>query len=165
MTDTDTTPTERSMLPAQGSMEAFERLRTDMMDVAENFWRGAPLPWMSTPAWPLANGWGPMNPPVDMSETDDAYVVTAELPGLKKDDVVVEADNQLLTISGSKEDEHKSVRKHHQYAERRFDPAPGRRCGGCRCGVQERRADGHPAQARRCGGGSQSPGKIIPFRV
>lgn len=120
MTGTDTTPTERSMLPAQGSMEAFERLRTDMMDVAENFWRGAPLPWMSTPAWPLANGWGPMNPPVDMSETDDAYVVTAELPGMKKDDVVVEADNQLLTISGSKEDEHKSVRKHHQYAERRY---------------------------------------------
>ncbi len=55
-----------------------------------------------------------------MSETDDAYVVTAELPGLKKDDVMVEADNQLLTISGSKEDEQKSVRKHHQYAERRY---------------------------------------------
>lgn len=80
MTDTDTTPTERSILPAQGSIEAFERLRTDMMDVAESFWRGAPLPWMSTPAWPLANGWGPMNPPVDMSETDAAYVVRRNCP-------------------------------------------------------------------------------------
>ena len=42
-------------------------------------------------------GW---SPPVDLEETDDAYVVEAELPGVKRDDVDVELIGTELSIAG-----------------------------------------------------------------
>ena len=42
-------------------------------------------------------GWAPA---VDVEETDDAYVVEAELPGVDRDDVQVEVSNGVLTITG-----------------------------------------------------------------
>jgi HSP20 family protein len=41
-------------------------------------------------------------PTVDVSETDDAYEVRAELPGVDKDDVDVSLENGVLTIKGEK---------------------------------------------------------------
>ena len=42
-------------------------------------------------------GW---RPPVDLQETDNHYIVTAELPGVKQEDVHVAFSNGVLTISG-----------------------------------------------------------------
>ena len=42
-------------------------------------------------------GWAPA---VDVEETDDAYMVEAELPGVKRDDVQVEVSGGVLTITG-----------------------------------------------------------------
>ena len=47
---------------------------------------------------PSQAGW---RPPVDLQETDDRYVLTAELPGVKQDDIHVSFDNGVLTISGA----------------------------------------------------------------
>lgn len=41
-------------------------------------------------------------PTVDLSESDEAYLVRAELPGVEKDDVQVSLDNGVLTIQGEK---------------------------------------------------------------
>lgn len=41
-------------------------------------------------------------PKVDITESDDAYRVRAELPGVSKDDVTVEFEHGLLTIRGEK---------------------------------------------------------------
>ncbi|HLS24360.1 MAG TPA: Hsp20/alpha crystallin family protein [Beutenbergiaceae bacterium] len=52
------------------------------------------------------NGLTGWTPPVDIEETDDAFVIEAELPGVKRDDVSVELDDNELTIRGeSKERE------------------------------------------------------------
>jgi HSP20 family protein len=52
-------------------------------------------------------GW---SPPVDLEETDDAYVVEAELPGVKREDVNVELAGNELAITGEiKEPERKGV--------------------------------------------------------
>jgi HSP20 family protein len=102
-----------------GALEPFQRMREDMMSMADNFWRNAPgeaLPWPWAPSGFMR--WA--NPPIDMTETDESYTITVELAGLRKEDVNVEVDDQVLTVSGSKEDVHKEKRKHHQYAERRF---------------------------------------------
>lgn len=57
---------------------------------------------------PAAPGaWAPL---ADMRETDDAYVVEAELPGIKRGDIDVEIDDRELRISGEyKERERKGI--------------------------------------------------------
>ena len=42
----------------------------------------------------------PWVPLADLSETDDAYVVKAELPGVNKDQVNVQLQDRELVISG-----------------------------------------------------------------
>lgn len=47
-------------------------------------------------------GWAPA---VDISEDDGMLVVTAELPGMTREDVEIELHDNLLTISGEKKQE------------------------------------------------------------
>jgi HSP20 family protein len=51
-----------------------------------------------------ANG-GMWTPPVTVSETADELVFTTELPGLSEDQVTIELENDVLTISGEKSEE------------------------------------------------------------
>jgi HSP20 family protein len=44
-------------------------------------------------------GWAP---PVDLTELDDRYVATVELPGLERADVQIEYAEQVLTIRGTR---------------------------------------------------------------
>ncbi|WP_431961433.1 Hsp20/alpha crystallin family protein [Actinacidiphila sp. bgisy160] len=54
-----------------------------------------------------AGAWSPL---ADMHETDDAYVIEAELPGIKCEDIDVEMDDQHLRITGEyKEREREGV--------------------------------------------------------
>jgi HSP20 family protein len=51
--------------------------------------------------------WGPGGgarelPPIDLSEDDERYVVTAELPGTRAEDIRVELAGSALTIRGEK---------------------------------------------------------------
>jgi len=39
-------------------------------------------------------------PPVDVYETDEAYVLKADMPGVKKEDINITLDNNRLEISG-----------------------------------------------------------------
>ena len=50
----------------------------------------------------FAPGPGGWVPPVDVYETSDAYIVTAELPGVQREDLDIRIDNDQLTISGTR---------------------------------------------------------------
>ena len=52
--------------------------------------------WDSGPLRAL-DRWVPL---ADLEETDDAYVVELEVPGLARDDVDVQLDDRVLTVSG-----------------------------------------------------------------
>lgn len=54
------------------------------------------------------------SPVVDIKETEDEYLVKAELPGLKREDVKVSLDEGVLTIEGERrqEKEEKNERIH-----------------------------------------------------
>ena len=45
-------------------------------------------------------------PPMDLVEADDSFVLKADLPGLSEDDVAIEVQDNVLTISGSRQAEH-----------------------------------------------------------
>jgi HSP20 family protein len=45
---------------------------------------------------------GNLMPRMDVSETDKEYVVTAELPGLERNDVEISLEGNMLTIRGEK---------------------------------------------------------------
>jgi HSP20 family protein len=42
----------------------------------------------------------PWSPPADLTETDDAYLVHVEVPGLRKDQLTVEVSDRELVITG-----------------------------------------------------------------
>ena len=64
-------------------------------------------------------GWSPL---VDVEETDDAWVLEAELPGVSREDVNVELHDGELTITGElKEREHKGVLRRQVRRSGRFD--------------------------------------------
>lgn len=46
-----------------------------------------------------AAGW---TPPVDLYETEDRFVLSAELPGLNRDDIDINVQDGTLTIHGSR---------------------------------------------------------------
>ena len=58
------------------------------------------------------SGW---TPSVDIRETEDAFVFTAELPGLAKEDVNITVEDKILTLSGERawkdEEEKNSYRR------------------------------------------------------
>ena len=45
-------------------------------------------------------------PAMDLVETDDHYVLTADLPGLSQDDINLEFEGDVLTLSGERRSEH-----------------------------------------------------------
>jgi HSP20 family protein len=47
----------------------------------------------------------PWSPAVEIAELSDALVVTAELPGLEERDLNINIENNVLTLSGQKEQE------------------------------------------------------------
>jgi HSP20 family protein len=59
-------------------------------------------------------------PAMDVTENDDSYVVSLELPGVAKEDVSVELHDDLLTIRGEKKSEREEKKERRRWVERRY---------------------------------------------
>jgi len=57
--------------------------------------------------------------PIDVAETEDAFVVKASLPGIKPDDVQITVQGDLLTIRGESQEEEEKKGEHWHLRERR----------------------------------------------
>ena len=62
----------------------------------------------------------PWAPSADVRETDRELIVTAEVPGLDRDDLDLSITSQGLTIRGEKREEAETRRKDYQFVERRY---------------------------------------------
>ena len=60
------------------------------------------------------------SPRVDVSETKENFVVRAELPGLKKEDVKLTVKDNVLTLSGEKCYEEKRDEENYHWRETRY---------------------------------------------
>jgi HSP20 family protein len=103
----------------------FEGLRRDIDQLLENFglrpWRASPslMDVDFKPFWGGETSWGGM-PAVDMVDNDNAYVVTAELPGMSETDIDVKYVDQTLTIRGEKKEEKEEKKQNRYLSERRY---------------------------------------------
>ena len=95
-------------------LELFER--------TSPFRRGAATPWRLLDEFlgELPRAGRGFAPAVDVAESTDEYVVTAELPGAKPEDVTVELHEGVLTLRGEKRSERDEHKEHARYVERVF---------------------------------------------
>ena len=99
--------------PLQELEQVPERMRRMLDETFGRFGLGWPPPLREM------GGWSPF---VDVEERDDAYVIEAELPGVKRDDVDVELVGNEVAISGElKEEERTGVVRRRTRRTGRFD--------------------------------------------
>ena len=60
------------------------------------------------------------SPSVDISETENQYEVKAEIPGLKKEDIKLSVEDNVLTLSGERKYENETEKKNYHRIERAY---------------------------------------------
>lgn len=111
----------RSLLPFRGgrsvdpTLDPFFSLHRDVNRAFEDMFKGfgAPAAW---------GGNGVTTPMIDVKETDKGLEVSAELPGVDEKDIVLEVDDDVLTIKGEKklEKEEKNEKTGYHLMERSY---------------------------------------------
>src|SRR6201986_3239740 len=59
-------------------------------------------------------------PAMDLVETDNAFVLKADLPGLSESDVSIEFEDNVLTVSGERKSEHEDRKAGYYRVERSY---------------------------------------------
>jgi HSP20 family protein len=78
----------------------------------------SPLPWPAGQEEPMAVAvWSPL---LDISESEEEYLIQAELPGVKKGAVKIIAEENTLTITGEREFKKEAMSKKRLRAERAY---------------------------------------------
>jgi HSP20 family protein len=72
------------------------------------------------PLWRAASTFSLSAPPIDMSEDEKAYKITAELPGLDAKDVDVSVSGDRLILKGEKRQEREEKNKNYYFSERAY---------------------------------------------
>lgn len=104
-----------SSAPARTSQDPYAALQREMNQLFEGFFDNHPLGWISgNERQALAA------PKLDVSETDKELHVTAELPGVKEEDIDVELAGETLRIRGEKKDEREEKGHNFHRVERSF---------------------------------------------
>lgn len=89
----------------------FRRMQRQMDrlfdDLGGDMWR-EPAP-LTGPAF---------TPSCDIEETDRQYLMNFDLPGVKKEDIKIELQDRVLTVSGERKEEKKDEKKNRYQSER-----------------------------------------------
>ena len=100
-----------TLTPQRGGVSLLDDMRREFDSVVNRFFSGETL------------GEGDANrfvwtPRVDVSETDKALVVKADLPGVAPEDLEVSVSNGLLMLRGEKHEEKNEEKEHFRRSER-----------------------------------------------
>lgn len=96
-------------LTKKREMSPLDELRNEMERIFDD---------MTPFSWKEKNGKDYWVPSTDMSETEDAYLITVDLPGSSKDDINISVQDHRLTVSGERESEKKEEKEHYIRRER-----------------------------------------------
>ena len=89
--------------------EPFQSLREEMQDLAGRFWGEEGDGWLLGGA-----------PSIDLSETDNSVEVKMDLPGIKANEIDIQVNGNLLTVSGERKEEKEEKGKTFHRVERRL---------------------------------------------
>lgn len=67
---------------------------------------------------PLVNQFGAWYPPVDIQDRGGEILIEAELPGMKKEDIDIRIENNVLTLQGQRKREHEAKEEGYFRSER-----------------------------------------------
>ena len=114
--------TDKQPVTAAQAWQPIETLRNEVDRLFDNFGRGFwSLPFRSPadlePMWPSRVT---AQFAADVAESDTAYEITAELPGMDEKNIEVKVVNGGLTIKGEKKDEKEEKKKGYYVSERRY---------------------------------------------
>jgi HSP20 family protein len=59
-------------------------------------------------------------PAMDLVENEDSFLLRADLPGLSEDDIKIEVEDNVLTLSGERKSEHETKQEGYHRVERAF---------------------------------------------
>lgn len=105
-------------------------VRKDPGEIVPRWWRRDPW-WREVERWfeepffrllptrrqPYEMAWAPA---IDMVEKKDSYVVTADLPGVKKEDIKISVKEDILTIQGERKVEEEVKEANYYCCERSY---------------------------------------------
>lgn len=101
----------RSLIPWRSNERVLDQVRNEVDDLFSHFF-GGPGEW---PGGGESTLWAPR---VDISETDKAFVVKADLPGVEPKDVEVLVRDGILTLKGEKREQREEKQKNYHRTER-----------------------------------------------
>ena len=97
----------RALTPWTG----LSTMKQEMDRLFDRFWEGEVTSLPSMGAWA---------PALDVSETKDAVMVKAEVPGMEAKDIQLSLHDQTLTLKGEKKQEKEEKDEHYYRAERSY---------------------------------------------
>jgi HSP20 family protein len=100
-----------ALLPVKrstGVRSDLARLHDEMDDLVRSFFEPWEMPVWSRGRWPA----------VDVAEKEDRFLVKAEVPGCKAEDIDISMSGNILTISGEKKREEETKEKGYYQLER-----------------------------------------------
>ena len=111
----------KELIPSKSFNDPFSTMRREMDRMFERFFGSRSLPALSGATGQLTgrtDTW--LVPDIDITETDDAIVLSAELPGLDEKDIDLVVANGLLTLKGEKKYEHDEEKENVHVMERSY---------------------------------------------
>jgi HSP20 family protein len=106
---------QRDFLTHRGPFGAMQRFADEMDRLFDSF--GLGRQWGAMPSFGSSGAWAPN---VDVYQKDDQFIVNADLPGLKKDDVSVEIADDAVTIQGERKAAQEDQREGYYRSERSY---------------------------------------------
>lgn len=108
----------RTWHPLETVQHEIDRVFDDLSRVNWRLPFGRSMRGIDTP-WRRDFGWG-VAPAVDIAERENAYEITAELPGMDEKDIDLTIADGALTIKGEKSEETEEKKKDYYVSERRY---------------------------------------------
>jgi HSP20 family protein len=110
---------EQLPIRRNGDIDDLTKLQDEMNQMFSDFFR-RPFGLSSFMDSPFSTPLGDFSPRVNMSETEKAYNLSVELPGMEPNDIDISLADNMLTISGEKKAEKEEKNKRYYRVERSY---------------------------------------------